>query len=323
MKDEEQALFEAAVDAVERRAQLLLEREGRLGGSIEGQVQARIPTAEIYGRLSRLQRKLLHAKARADRTLGSGEGQRTDRLLWNLVAEAADAAPRRGLRRMTADIVRDRLLHLLQVLEDIDVEAEAAARRQAARLGRRHETLHAHTTNELRIYLKDFGPTTRSRGARLMCIIWLGETMRRSLAECRRILAGRYAWDVGKTGRPAPLRGRWFASHLIGFAEGFGLRTSRNAEPQVQREARTAVDAYLLARARLSRPIDPVARRMLDEAPATFDAVMRRHLRPSDSTQSGDDAAARAPLVRTRQHGRDLGVRALRAFENRASRKQA
>lgn len=296
--------FDAAVDAVERRARHLLAREAEVGASTRITGKARVRDGELHERLMRLNETLHDQLTEALKVGCPATGKDAGDLWHQLLAQVAEALPQWGLWRMTEAETEQRLLGLHDGLEDLLAELDTAARHLSEELADDGATLHLLTPVEIEVFFEQSNRKTRTAAGRLGALVGLDAGFRRIRSEVRALIAGRFQWQPGQMGPHEKRRGRWFAAHLIGIAEGLGLAPSRNHAPQPERSPRSAIDAYLAALDRIAPSEDPAAAGVLAEAPKTFEAVVRRLVPASDPTRDGDPV-----LPQARKVGRLLGSR--------------
>lgn len=266
--------FDQVVAILERRARLVLARWASLGTNhvrITG--GGRIGDGELDERFTRLRRSVDALPDRLN-ALPAGAPKAADApsiagLIDNARAALAFERPADHKKAVV-----EAWAVLLEAVEQIG----AALTREAAPLGDCLPQLTPDEIDGLAEAEADEGrdPAPLRRIARMAA---LRDDIALMASEAREILSGRFH-RIGGRGAPEKIRSRRLVAHLLGAAEGLGLKPSRNRVPARARPGRSAADAVLAALAALrqckdsTNPVtDPVARAILAECPPTFEAI--------------------------------------------------
>lgn len=283
--------FMEIVCLIEKQARHCLVREANLGSATRLIDKGRIRDDELRERFERLVSysellKQNYGSFNKDYPLVVDVHEITRRLVEIETSLSYDL-----FSRLTEKDIKVRLYRLWKAFDAIQqesVRAQQAAERQAM-CSMQPETpfetsaLLSLTVTELQI-LAEIEPDERAEVcdcklpdtetliliSRLMGLFGLAE---HCVPEGRMILAGRFG-ATRRRGRPDKYRGGRLGAHLLGFAEGLGLKQSRDHKSNPY----SGVDAVIMALKRCADVDDPVSRTVLEEVPKTFHAFARRLL---------------------------------------------
>ena len=281
--------FEEVVHALEARARHLLNRESMVGRSRHVTGRARLRDEELVGRLARLHGHVRDC-AKAAQVFSPGPTSSPEaKALFTMVDGAATSLAGKRFSRMADNSLEDLLTDVWSSLaEGLDLlgamVADAAMRLDP---GARLDLL---TPEEVEATFEDT-PEVMDLAAMLR----LQDDLQHGITEARAILAGRFHGPETTRGRQEQRRGRWIAAHLLGIAEGMGLKASRNHTKREGAPRNSAADAVAMAIGRLQpKPLaDHVARAVRSELPrnrdgefdtrATTEAIMRKLVQSKDA----------------------------------------
>jgi hypothetical protein len=118
--------------------------------------------------------------------------------------------------------------------------------------------------------------------------------------EVRALVAGRFG-SAPRRGAPEKRRGREIAAELLGVAQAYGLKLTRNVEPDPATPLHSCADAVVQALSEIeNQPPDPVAKKLLSEMPREWPAIVKLVEQSRKDTAAGKRLAARISEGRTR-----------------------
>ncbi|WP_151719924.1 hypothetical protein [Gemmobacter serpentinus] len=275
--------FEAVVAKVTKRAEHLLAREATTGIRSSFLGTEKPSETEFFDRLIGIQTNM---KSLLDTSLKLAQDE-TLRL-----GETMDRGPRTSLSVKLSSLEpaaqKEYLIGLVEYLGSYLEMLHEYHREHLRRAAAGHEIAELLTADELEpddpasVACDDPDPPVAimsAENARAAADLARHiESVMRLQSDSRSLLAGRFDATAKREGRIERRRGRSFAIHLIGYAEGMGLTRSRNHYPAPKSPLHSAIDAYLCALSRLAQQIEPAAAAVLTSAPDTFEAVLRHHI---------------------------------------------
>lgn len=293
MTDDDRATvdFDQVVAVLERRARLVVARWAELGTNhlrITG--GGRIADGELRDRFTRLRGSVEQLAIRIGRELAGTPSVAT------IFKQVCEALAFKTFSTLPEPQVEARLEDAWAALLDAMAKVDACLAREAAPLGECLPQLTPDEFDGLAEAEAEDGrdPDPLRRIARMAA---LRDDIALMASEARGILSGRFH-RIGGRGAPEKIRGRRLAAHLLGAAEGLGLRPSRNREPTGGRPGRSAADAVLAALRQCSDVTDPMAKAILAECPKEYMAMEK--LLPACNEGSKGNAL----LIREHQDGK-------------------
>lgn len=236
--------FDAVVDFLEERARKFFHRESQVGHSTRVTGNARIKDEELHPRLARLRDYLKNHISELRQFLDAYPKLDHGTLTPNLGVAEQEIDLERFANLTKAKLLgrlRSLLAALDGILEHLDIEIA-----HYAKLIEPDIPLELLTPDEL---LNAFGEVPEA--TILARFVSVKYDIRYARDEVMALLKGRYYFSAGKMGQYQKQRGRWITAHLVGLAEGLGLRPSRNNSPSQHSDLRSAADAVAIVIGRL------------------------------------------------------------------------
>lgn len=276
--------FDEVVAILEKRARHLLAREGRVGSGTRFSGKSRMADDELLVRVQRLQQSCAEFKQEIIAIMGQRAGLFEKSQLWPQTIQIERALSYDRLFNLADDDLEERLLSSHDQLKAIRSQLDSVLLKTAeqidptlARLTQEEITILADTANDDHMEDGDSGTYPKDALDLVADLIGLIDLADACASEARYVLTGRFDPWKG-AGRPIALRGDRLSAQLLGIAESLGatenmnLRLSRgkNIPPH------SAADAVSAALTRCMDVKDPTSRAILEEAPKTYDAIVRR-----------------------------------------------
>lgn len=270
--------FEEVVAILEKRARHLLAREGHLGSGTRFSSRSRIADDELLMRAQRLQQSFAELKLGiiAIRELHPGLFEKHE--IWPQTIEIETALSYDRFFILADGDVEARLLRSHDGFKAIRSQLDSVLQKEAeeidptlARLTQEEIKILADTANDDLVEDGNFGIYPKDALDLIADLTGLIDLADACVSEARYVLTGRFDPLKGP-GRPTSRRGDRLSAYLVGMAESMNLRLSRGKKSPPH----SAADAVAKALA-LCRDIeDPASRAILEEAPKTYDAIVRR-----------------------------------------------
>ncbi|EDM70691.1 hypothetical protein RAZWK3B_14878 [Roseobacter sp. AzwK-3b] len=204
--------------------------------------------------------------------------------IWPQIIEIEIALSHDSFFKLANDDVEARLLRSHDGFKTIRSQLESILQKEAdwidptlSRLTKEEIKILADTTSEDLGEDGDFGTYSKDHLYLIALLTGLIDLSDVLSSEARYVLTGRFAPSEGP-GRPTALRGQRLTVFLLGIAESLGadekmnLRLSRKTNSP----RRSAADAVAEALARCMDVKNPVSRAILEEAPKTYNVIVRR-----------------------------------------------
>ena len=276
--------FEEVVAVLEKQTRHLLAREGRLGSGTRFSSRSRIADDELLMRVQRLQQSFAELKLgiTAIRELRPGLFEKHE--IWPQTIEIEIALSYDRFFNLSDGDVEARLLRSHDGFKAIRSQLDAVLQKEAeqidptlARLTQEEIKILADTANDSLREDRDFEIYPKAALDLIADLTGLIDLADACVSEARYVLTGRFdPWEG--PGRPTAFRGDRLSAQLLGIAETLGeaeklnLRLSRgNKSPP-----HSAADAVAEALARCKDIKDAASLAILEEAPKTYDTIVRR-----------------------------------------------
>lgn len=208
--------------------------------------------------------------------------------------------------RMADEELEGRIDRLWAFLEHLSDQARALSRLSAENvLPDDPDLFETLTPTEIEAAFEDWEPRPDLRNDVKIAggLAKLTTDLQRSSSEARAILGGRFHGERSR-GMPPRRRGRQIAAHLIGFAEGLGLRPTRTRHAKGRQVSATDVVQEALARGTIGSLLaDPVVRAIWAEIPKT-EPSLEKLVVASTSDDHLDEWRSRGRMIGESQRAR-------------------
>lgn len=309
--------FDFIVGKLEKRALRYLNKQARVGHSSRATGKSRISDAELNGRLARLRDHTHSNVSKARRFFADYEQIGDDTCLFAQLEIAEKSIKYEHFSGRHWGKLFRRLLMLQEAVQnvlDLITPLIASYGSQIAE----GQPLHLLTPDEVETAFEDV-----PEAVPLAELLRIDLAMRAVDDEVMALLKGRIYEVVRGKGGLERRRGRWITAHLLGLAEGYGLKATRNHSPNQHAALQSAADAVAITIARLHARVlnctensedvdiwltDPTARAVLREMPTT---TLNEHSNKAVADNiirklvpSGEDY-----ILQARRVGRSIGER--------------
>lgn len=276
--------FEEVVAILEKRARHLLSLEGRLGTGTRFVGKSRIADDELLLRFQRLQ----ESSSQLKRGIRTFREHSPDVLEWQEIWPQLDGIERAlfydRFFNLASDDVEKRLLQSHDGFKAIWSQLDSVLQKKAEQI---NPVLSRLTQGEIKILTDmagddlmehdDFGTYPKDALDLIFNLRGLIDLADACLSESRYVFVGRFDPLKGP-GRPTALRGDRLSAQLLGIAETLTVTTKMKLRLSRGKKSppHSAADAVAEALTRCEDIKNPAARAILEEAPKTYDTIVRR-----------------------------------------------